>query len=789
MAKESLTINAALLLLIIIAVSIAIPALTSAETFTFTYDKLNRLKSATYSSSQILYTYDSNGNLLRVYSPDSIPPVIDQVTPVPTPTKNQNPSYTFSSTEKGIITYGGTCTSATTSAVTGSNTIILTPVGGGIFPEGSYINCTITVTDSHGNVSSALTVDSFIVDTTPPSLLISTLDDNAWTSNQTLNVSGTATDNNGVKQLSINATTVTLNPDGNFSHAIQLVEGTNVVTTIAEDLAGNQTTDTRTINYDPNAPVISISTPADNSKTKTSPVTISGTVNETSTVGITINGNPLTVQRNGNDFTATVPLDYDLNTIMVTATDSANNTSTAKRSVTYDNLGPSVAITDPGQDIRTNQSGYLVKGTATDLTTVTVTMMVGTDIYNPPVTNGSFELQLSFTAQQTYNITIIGQDELGNLSIAQRNIVYDITEPSLTIDSVASPIRQSSQTVTGTVEAGATVSVATDTAALDGPAAVTGTTWSYTIKGLVEGQNGITVTATDAAGNSQTATTSILLDTISPTDGILTATPGDTEVTLNWTSASDAGSGLVSATPYKLVKAQGTTPPNDCLGTAIYLGSALTYPDAGLTDGLTYSYRLCAYDNAGNVSVGVTATATAQLLEYPLTVTQAGSGTGTVWMLSGQGVVAVPGFGSYPKNTPLTLHGVADTCSTNSGFSGSCNSNSIDGKTSDCSFIMTGPMDVTATFNLTSKVMNFMSLRPDDLLQDALGAAGTGHVIGVQAFDTGEAIIMDRPVVLLLQGGYDCDFYDVIPGGMTRLRSLTITDGALFLENIEISGP
>ena len=36
----------------------------------------------------------------------------------------------------------------------------------------------------------------------------------------------------------------------------------------------------------------------------------------------------------------------------------------------------------------------------------------------------------------------------------------------------------------------------------DGDATVSGVTWSYTITGLVEGVNGITVTAMDTAGNT-----------------------------------------------------------------------------------------------------------------------------------------------------------------------------------------------------------------------------------------------------------------------------------------------
>ncbi|HIB93876.1 MAG TPA: Ig domain-containing protein, partial [Candidatus Lambdaproteobacteria bacterium] len=96
---------------------------------------------------------------------DSTAPVIAEVTAVTTPTNDTTPNYTFSSTEAGTITYGGSCSSNTTSATSGKNTITLVSLG-----EGTYLNCTIIVTDATGNVSSSLSMNSFVVDTTAPSV-------------------------------------------------------------------------------------------------------------------------------------------------------------------------------------------------------------------------------------------------------------------------------------------------------------------------------------------------------------------------------------------------------------------------------------------------------------------------------------------------------------------------------------------------------------------------------------------------------------------------------------------
>ena len=89
---------------------------------------------------------------------DTTAPTIAEVTAVTTPTTDTTPYYTFSSDEAGTIAYGGSCSSSTISAVSGNNTITLVSLR-----VGTYSDCTITVTDSSGNISSSLTLRSFIV--------------------------------------------------------------------------------------------------------------------------------------------------------------------------------------------------------------------------------------------------------------------------------------------------------------------------------------------------------------------------------------------------------------------------------------------------------------------------------------------------------------------------------------------------------------------------------------------------------------------------------------------------
>lgn len=96
---------------------------------------------------------------------DRTSPIIAEVTPVVTPTTDTTPDYTFSSNEAGTITYGGGCSSATTSATVGNVTITFNTLA-----PGTYSLCTITVTDILGNISNLLNISTFTIEAiVPPS--------------------------------------------------------------------------------------------------------------------------------------------------------------------------------------------------------------------------------------------------------------------------------------------------------------------------------------------------------------------------------------------------------------------------------------------------------------------------------------------------------------------------------------------------------------------------------------------------------------------------------------------
>ena len=115
----------------------------------------------------------------------------------------------------------------------------------------------------------------------------------------------------------------------------------------------------------------------------------------------------------------------------------------------------------------------------------------------------------------------------------------------------------------------------------------------------------------DGVGNENVTpcSDSITLDTAGPGGGSFHAAPGDGQVSLDWSGFSDPTSGIAS---YTLVFGTSGIPASCLAGTQIYSGTAASYLHTGLTNGTPQYYRLCATDNAGNASVGLTASATPQ---------------------------------------------------------------------------------------------------------------------------------------------------------------------------------
>ncbi len=94
--------------------------------------------------------------------PDTTAPSLHEQVAVPRHTNSSTPHYTFYTDEEGTITYGGDCSSPTTLAVVGNNTVTFDTLA-----DGEHGNCSVAVTDAAGNAI-GLHVSSFTTDTAAP---------------------------------------------------------------------------------------------------------------------------------------------------------------------------------------------------------------------------------------------------------------------------------------------------------------------------------------------------------------------------------------------------------------------------------------------------------------------------------------------------------------------------------------------------------------------------------------------------------------------------------------------
>jgi len=345
-----------------------------------------------------------------------------------------NKTGTANGVVTGISGSTNTTRNVTISNITGDGTLGITVAAG-------------TASGSGGTASATASLPSatFSVDSSAPLLLVTALPNGTITSNNTLNVSGSASDSNGVGSVTVNGNLVALT-GGAFNTALTLATGSNQVTVVATDQAGNQATDTRTIIYDHTAPVLTFTspTPADGSSTNQPGQTIAGTVSKAGNVSVTVNGGSPSVSATSgasNSFSIPITLDAGANTISIQASDSDTppNTSTVSRSVTFDSSAPVLAITDPAQDITTSLASYLVKGTVTDnFAGSTVSVAVNGVTLVPSLTvalDGTFQQNVTFSTAKTYSITVTATDKAGNTSATvQRNIVANPVASNLALN-------------------------------------------------------------------------------------------------------------------------------------------------------------------------------------------------------------------------------------------------------------------------------------------------------------------------------------------------------------------
>jgi hypothetical protein len=214
----------------------------------------------------------------------------------------------------------------------------------------------------------------------------------------------------------------------------------------------------------------------------------------------------------------------------VRVTDLAGNMDTDMYSFTFDNSNPTVTIDAIDDELNSIST---ITGTMNDAETwvgiPVVTLTQGATSYTPTVstptaTTWSVDVSgISFT-EGTWDVSVEVQDCPGNTGTDSDSFIYDVTAPTITINTITSPTN-TEPTITGTYTETNTITqihlqVTDGSTTIDVyDNAPSGGTWSLPVTGLTDGTWNVTVVGTDEAGNttSPAATSSFVYDVTNPT--------------------------------------------------------------------------------------------------------------------------------------------------------------------------------------------------------------------------------------------------------------------------------
>lgn len=366
-----------------------------------------------------------------------------------------------------------------------------------LLAEGSH-TVSASIADLSGDQNT--TVWSFVVDTIPPLLDVYSPAEGMITNNPSLQVVGWTEPD---ASLFVQGVPTSVQPSGDFDTPISLVEGPNLITAQAFDLASNTKIIVRNVTLDTVPPPLAINTPANNSITSVVTQLFQGSTEPGASVEIA--GTILSVQPDGS-FSTNIALTEGQNLVPAKAIDPAGNERTEIIDITLDTNAPYLSVTEPHDGLVTNIPSIVVSGDAEIGSSLRINGVPSS--MNP---DGSFSEIVSLSIGDNA-VTVDATDLAGNMAIVPLNVRFDPFPPAL---QVLSPQNDSivgvpTVTVSGTTEPGATLSV-------NGILALVSVAGDFSIDiSLSEGANWIDVSSRDEAGNENSTSLLVHLDTVAP---------------------------------------------------------------------------------------------------------------------------------------------------------------------------------------------------------------------------------------------------------------------------------
>ncbi|MDG6143867.1 Ig-like domain-containing protein [Lactococcus formosensis] len=483
---------------------------------------------------------------------------------------------------------------------------------------GANADINATATDAAGNVSvpTAGKTPADSGDTTAPDApAISSVTGN---STDGYTVTGTAEAGSTVTIKDSTGTvigTAVADESGNYSVSLPASVGANAdITATATDEAGNESTPTTGKTpadsgdtTAPDAPIITNVT-----GNSTDGYTVTGTAEAGSTV--TIKDSTGTVIGSGvadgsGNHSVSLPASVGPNAdITVTATDEAGNESTPTTGKTPADSGDTTAPDAPAISSVTGNStdGYTVTGTAEAGSTVTIKDSTGTVIGSGVADgSGNYSVTLPASVGPNADITATATDEAGNESAPTTGKTPadsgDTTAPDAPAISSVTGNSTDGYTVTGTAEAGSTVTIKDSTGAVIGTAVADGSgNYSVSLPASVGPNADITATATDEAGNESAPTKDKTPE--DPKDSVAPSAPTITNVTGNSTDGYTVTGKAEAGSTVEIKNGAGKV-----IGTALADSSGnytVSLPKGSI--GANATITATAIDAAGNESTPTT---------------------------------------------------------------------------------------------------------------------------------------------------------------------------------------
>lgn len=215
-------------------------------------------------------------------------------------------------------------------------------------PEEGVNSFTAVATNAEGVRSEATVI--FIRDTVPPAITITSPSDGWVTSNPNITVTGTVDDPQATVRWGWAEPPIPV-INGTFTTQVVLSkEGLNNIFITAVDPIWNFSYAEVMITLDTIPPQINLTSPTEGLAVNSLTLNVTGTVTDETieTVTVAVNdGSPQALTLTGTNFSGAVALVSGLNTLTLTATDKAGNTSRVSRSVLLDIGPPVIAITSP----------------------------------------------------------------------------------------------------------------------------------------------------------------------------------------------------------------------------------------------------------------------------------------------------------------------------------------------------------------------------------------------------------------------------------------------------------